>query len=53
LMVTHDRSLASRVSRTIHIADGEIVPEPAHSPNTHIPAAPPRRQSMFRRLLRK
>jgi ABC-type lipoprotein export system ATPase subunit len=27
LMVTHDRELASRVSRTVHLADGEIVDE--------------------------
>lgn len=28
LMVTHDRELASRCSRVIHIADGELVDEP-------------------------
>jgi putative ABC transport system ATP-binding protein len=27
LMVTHDETLARRVSRVIHLADGEIVPE--------------------------
>jgi putative ABC transport system ATP-binding protein len=27
LMVTHDRDLASRVTRTVHLADGEIVDE--------------------------
>ncbi len=27
LMVTHDETLAQRVSRVIHLADGEIVPE--------------------------
>jgi putative ABC transport system ATP-binding protein len=27
LMVTHDEALAQRVSRVIHLADGEIVPE--------------------------
>ncbi len=26
VMVTHDRSLAQRVTRTVHLADGEIVP---------------------------
>ncbi len=50
LMVTHDRSLAARVSRTIHIADGEIVAEPVHAP---VAAPRPRQTSMFQRLLRK
>jgi putative ABC transport system ATP-binding protein len=50
LMVTHDRGLASRVSRTIHIADGEIIPEPTHAP-TPVPAAEPR--SWFGQLRRK
>jgi predicted ABC-type transport system involved in lysophospholipase L1 biosynthesis ATPase subunit len=27
LMVTHDRDLAARVTRTVHIADGEITGE--------------------------
>jgi putative ABC transport system ATP-binding protein len=31
LMVTHDHSLAKRVSRTIHLADGQIAPEPTLS----------------------
>jgi putative ABC transport system ATP-binding protein len=32
LMVTHDRALSQRVTRTIHLADGEIVPEPSAHP---------------------
>lgn len=31
LMVTHDRDLASRVSRTIHLADGEILDDRTHT----------------------
>jgi putative ABC transport system ATP-binding protein len=31
LMVTHDQGLARRVSRTIHLADGQIVPAPAET----------------------
>ena len=37
VMVTHDRSLAARVSRTIHLADGEIVSEEEALP--HLPPA--------------
>ena len=49
LMVTHDRSLAARVSRTVHIADGAIVPEPAHAPA----AAPAKKPvSKFQQLFR-
>jgi putative ABC transport system ATP-binding protein len=43
LMVTHDRSLAARVPRTIHIADGEIVPAPVHIPAAAPAAKPPSR----------
>ena len=31
LMVTHDLDLVSRVTRTVHLADGEFVGEPPHS----------------------
>jgi putative ABC transport system ATP-binding protein len=31
LMVTHDRDLVSRVTRTVHLADGEIVDETYHA----------------------
>jgi putative ABC transport system ATP-binding protein len=31
LMVTHDRDLASRVSRTVHLADGEILGDNYHT----------------------
>jgi ABC-type lipoprotein export system ATPase subunit len=37
LMVTHDSNLAARFSRTIHIADGEIVPAPVNG-NGNLPA---------------
>ncbi len=50
LMVTHDQGLARRVSRTIHLADGQIVPAPAA-----IPVAvqrPQRRSWFFSRLSR-
>jgi len=53
LMVTHDRSLASRVSRTVHLADGEIVPEPAHAPAAPPPAPQGRGMAMFTKLLGK
>jgi putative ABC transport system ATP-binding protein len=32
VMVTHDQGLARRVSRTIHLVDGQIAPEPAVIP---------------------
>jgi putative ABC transport system ATP-binding protein len=32
LMVTHDHSLARRVTRTIHLVDGEVSSEPVHQP---------------------
>jgi ABC-type lipoprotein export system ATPase subunit len=32
LMVTHDRELAARSSRVVHIADGEIVADALHQP---------------------
>jgi putative ABC transport system ATP-binding protein len=40
LMVTHDRDLASRVTRTLHIADGEIVTDtPQMRPSSEVPYA--------------
>jgi putative ABC transport system ATP-binding protein len=46
LMVTHDRELASRVQRTLTLADGEIVDEASRvstlirQPAVHLPSAP-------------
>ena len=46
LMVTHDRELASRVQRTLTLADGEIVDEESRvstlirRPAAHLPAGP-------------
>jgi putative ABC transport system ATP-binding protein len=49
VMVTHDRGLAKRVSRTVHIADGQIVPE---EPAQVAPAAlPGRSKGWMGRLL--
>ncbi len=53
LMVTHDRSLASRVTRTVHIADGEIVPEPVHTHAAAHPVPAPRRTTLFGKLLQR
>jgi len=53
LMVTHDQGLAQRVTRTIHLADGQLVPAPvavgSQSTVVKQPAAPPvmRRWSIF------
>jgi putative ABC transport system ATP-binding protein len=33
LMVTHDRTLADRFSRTVHLAEGEIVGAPDTDPS--------------------
>jgi putative ABC transport system ATP-binding protein len=50
VMVTHDRGLASRVSRTVHIADGEIVPEPVLA---HVQPPLPVKPSGFGRFLKR
>jgi len=51
VMVTHDRGLAQRVTRTVHIADGQIVPEEPRVPTAAFAAAQPR--SLIQRLLNR
>jgi putative ABC transport system ATP-binding protein len=52
VMVTHDHALARRVSRTITIADGLIVPE-APAPRPEAPRQADSRRSFFSRLSRQ
>ena len=52
LMVTHDQGLARRVSRTIHLADGQLVLAPAAIPVAAVPARASQRPWLFARLSR-
>jgi putative ABC transport system ATP-binding protein len=49
LMVTHDHSLARRVTRTIHLVDGEVSSQPVHQPAAAPVVARGNRRSSFSR----
>lgn len=53
LMVTHDASLSRRVSRTIHIADGELVPDPPAAVSPLPPAAEKPERSLLARIFNR